>query len=115
MELKSPIHSQDASNLSPIAAKLSQKFCLSFLFGGPYTQERIQGAWGGSEKHQAEILFLFVTKHSRSIPGLQERTRPPLEPTAATCAMSRNPSLFKVAETWEGEDLVYEMKRISGD
>jgi hypothetical protein len=35
MELKSLMHSQEASKLSPIAAKESQKALLSLLFDGP--------------------------------------------------------------------------------
>jgi hypothetical protein len=47
-------------------------------------QDRIHGEWGGSEKQHAKMLFLFVTKHSRSTLGRQERTKPALEPIGAT-------------------------------
>ena len=78
-------------------------------------QDRIHGEWRGSEKHHAEMLFLLVTKHSRSTPGRQKRTKPPLEPIGATWDIRKKPGLFRVTETWRGEDFVSVRKRMSGD
>ena len=68
----------------------------------------------GSKKHQTEMLFLLEMKHSRSIPGLQERARPPLEPTGATWHMRKKPREWRIEETRKGGDLVSERRMISG-
>jgi hypothetical protein len=77
-------------------------------------QERIQGDWGGSEKHHAEMEFLLEEKHSRSTPGLQVSTRPPLEPEGATWLRRKNPRALRILMTREGEVLVSDRKMISG-
>jgi hypothetical protein len=60
------------------------------------------------------MLCLLEVKHSRSTPGRHDRTNPPLKLEAGTWDMRKKPSLFKTAETWEGEILVSERKMMFG-
>jgi hypothetical protein len=83
-KLKSPMQSQGLTKSPPTEVRESQKAGLKVESGGPYIHDKIQGEFGGSEKHHAEILFWLERKLSSSTPSLQARTRPPLVPTRAT-------------------------------
>jgi hypothetical protein len=46
------------------------------------------------------MVFLLEEKHSKSTPGLQERTSPLLEPTGATWHRRKKPRAFRIEMTW---------------
>ena len=84
-------HKIEVTNAQPRASKIltnsNERIPKRWLVDGfrrtIYTRQNPK-AVGGSEKHQAEMLFLFVRKYSSSTPNLQVSTRPPQEPIEAT-------------------------------